>query len=82
VLVAAHTPVAITAFLVAPTAWAALSAGLLNDASPWFDVFRAYDRLASTQPFGHVAQTVTAAGVWVVLPSAVGLVRSLRREVK
>jgi hypothetical protein len=81
-LLAAQTPVAITAFLVAPTAWAAVSSGLLKDASPWFDIFSAYDRLASTHPFGHLAQTATAIGVWVVVPSVLGLVHSLRREVK
>ena len=81
-LLAAQTPVAITALLVAPTAWAAVSSGLLKGASPWFDIFSAYDRLASTRPFGHIAQTLTAVGVWVVLPSVLGLVRSLRREVK
>jgi hypothetical protein len=81
-LLAGHTPVALTAFLVAPTAWAAASSGLLQNVSPWFDVFSAYDRLASAQPLGHLAQTTTAIALWVVLPSALGIVRSVRREVK
>jgi hypothetical protein len=81
-LLAGHTPIALGAFLVAPTAWAAVSTGLLQNAAPWFDVFSAYDRLASSQPLEHLAQTATAIGLWVVLPSALGLVRSLRREAK
>ncbi len=81
-LLAMQTPIAITAFLVAPTAWAAVSSGLLKGTSPWFDIFSAYDRLASTHPFGHAAQTATAIGVWVAVPSVLGLVHSLRREVK
>ncbi|MEO8693192.1 MAG: ABC transporter permease [Acidimicrobiales bacterium] len=81
-LVAGQTPVAITTFLVAPTAWAALSSGVLKSASPWFDVFSAYDRLSSTQPLAHVGQTLTAVALWVVVPTALGIARSLRREVK
>ena len=81
-LLAAQTPLAITAFLIAPTAWAAFSSNVLKGASPWFDVFSAYDRLASTQPLDHFGQTLSAVTLWVLLPSALGLVRSVRREVK
>jgi hypothetical protein len=81
-LLAGQTPLAISAFLIAPTAWAALSSAVLKGASPWFDVFSAYDRLASSQPVEHFAQTLSAVTLWVLLPSALGLVRSLRREVK
>ena len=78
---AAHSAVALVAFLVAPTAWAAVSVEL-KGASAWFDVFGAYERLSSSQPFDHLAQTLTAVGVWVVVPSVLGVARSLRREVK
>jgi ABC-type transport system involved in multi-copper enzyme maturation permease subunit len=78
---AAQTAVALVAFLVAPMAWAAVSAEL-KGASSWFDVFAAYDQLSSNQPFHHLAQSLTAIGVWVVLPSVLGVARSLRREVK
>ena len=81
-LLAAQTPLAITAFLIAPTAWGAFSSNVLKGASPWFDVFSAYDRLASSQPLEHFGQTLSAVSLWVLLPSALGLVRSLRREVK
>jgi ABC-type transport system involved in multi-copper enzyme maturation permease subunit len=81
-LLAVQTPLAITAFLIAPTAWAAFSSNVLKGASPWFDVFSAYDRLASSQPLEHFGQTLSAVTLWVLLPSAFGLVRSLRREVK
>jgi len=81
-LLAGQTPVAITTFLVAPTAWAALSSNVFKSASPWFDVFSSYDRLSSTQPLAHIGQTLTAVGLWVVLPIVLGTVRSLRREVK
>src|SRR5262245_57228050 len=79
---AANTPAAITAFLVAPTVWATVSTQLLGAAAPWIDVFSAYDRLASAHPFHDVAQTLTAMTIWVFVPAAVGLARSLHREVK
>jgi ABC-2 type transport system permease protein len=79
---AAQTPVALVAYLVAPTAWAVVSAELLKGVSPWFDIFSAYDQLSSGQPFQHIAQSLTAITVWVVVPSAIGIARSLRKEVK
>ena len=79
---AAQTAVALVAYLVAPTAWAVVSTQLLKDVSPWFDIFSAYNQLSSSQPFQHIAQSLTAITVWVVVPSAIGIVRSLRKEVK
>jgi hypothetical protein len=79
---AANTPAAITAFLVAPTVWATVSTSVLGAAAPWVDIFTAYDRLASAHPFGELGQTLTAMAIWVVAPAVVGLARSLRREVK
>ena len=48
----------------------------------WLDVFTAYARLSSDTPFTNLPQTLTAIAVWVVIPTTVGVVRSLRREVK
>lgn len=79
---AANTPVALSAFLVAPTVWAMLADSVLQSASGWLDIFEAYGRLSSDQPLDDIAQTLTAVAVWVVLPAAVGLRLSLRREVK
>lgn len=78
---AAHSAVALVAFLVAPTAWAAVSVEL-KGVSSWFDVFGAYDQLSSNQPFDHLAQSLASIAVWVVVPSVLGVTRSLRREVK
>jgi hypothetical protein len=78
---AAQTTVALGAYLIAPTAFAAFST-VLGSTAPWFDVFTAYDQLASDRPFAHLGQTTTAVALWVALPCALGLLRSLRREVK
>lgn len=79
---AANTPVALGAFLMAPTVWAMLAASVLQSASGWLDIFEAYGRLSSDRPLDDIAQTSTAVLVWVVVPAAIGLQRSLRREVK
>lgn len=79
---AAQTAVAVGAYFVAPTIWAAVAPSLLGDNSPWFDVFSAFDRLSSDHPGTHLAQSLTAVALWIVLPTTVGVIRSLRREVK
>ena len=79
---AAQTTVAIGAFLAAPVVWAEVSEPLLGKVAPWFDVFSAYNHLASGHPLDHFAQTLTAVTLWVILPAAIGITRSLRREVK
>ena len=79
---AAQTTVAIGAFLAAPAVWAQASEPLLGKAAPWFDVFSAYGQLSSNHPFDHFGQTLTAVTLWVVVPATIGIVRSLRREIK
>ena len=79
---AANTPVAITAFLVAPTAWARCRPDLPQSVARWFDVFGAYDQLASTRPFDQLGPSLTSVAVWVAIPAIVGVVVALRREVK
>jgi ABC-type transport system involved in multi-copper enzyme maturation permease subunit len=79
---AAQSTVALVAYFAAPTAWAAVSTQLLKGASPWFNIFAAYDHLSSSQPFEHIAQSLTSIAVWVAVPSVLGVARSLRREVK
>ena len=80
---AANTPVALSAFLLAPTAWAMRGRQRrCGSAAAWFDIFEAYGRLSSDEPLDDIAQTLTAVTVWVVAPAAIGLTRSLRREVR
>lgn len=79
---AAQTAVAVGAFLVAPTLWTAIGPLVFKDSAQWLDVFSAYARLASDTPLADLPQTLTAIAIWVVLPTTVGVVRSLRREVK
>lgn len=79
---AAQTAVAVGAFLVAPTLWSIVGPLVFAENAQWLDVFAAYGRLSSSTPFADLPQTLTAIAVWVVLPTTIGVVRSLRREVK
>ncbi len=79
---AAQTAVAVAAFLVAPTLWAVVGNAVFGVNAQWLHVFHAYDRLSGDQPFTELPQTLTAIAVWVVLPTTIGVWRSLRREVK
>jgi ABC-type transport system involved in multi-copper enzyme maturation permease subunit len=79
---AANTPAALSAFLLAPSVWTMLPDDLLNSVAPWLDIFEAYGRLSSDLPLDDIAKTLSAVAAWVVFPAAIGLTRSLRREIK
>jgi ABC-type transport system involved in multi-copper enzyme maturation permease subunit len=78
---AAQSTVALGAYFLAPVVWSNVAGQALHGAAPWLDIFRAYERLASAQPVHALPQTLTALSLWVLLPGALGLARSLRREV-
>jgi ABC-type transport system involved in multi-copper enzyme maturation permease subunit len=79
---AAQTAVAVGAFLVAPMVWTAVGPLLFGENAQWLDVFSAYARLSSDTPLTDLPQTLVAITLWVILPTTIGVVRSLRREVK
>jgi hypothetical protein len=81
-LVAVVTAVGVLVFYVAPTTWALAGPALLGHGSRWLDVFQTFDNLSRFDVSGHLPQTVTSLGVWVVLPLVVGLALTNRREVK
>jgi large-conductance mechanosensitive channel len=80
--VIAQTAVAILVFFIAPTAWALAGPALFKDNANWLDVFGAFGRIAERDLHGMVPETLTAIGVWIVVPTIVGLWASSRREVK
>ncbi|RIJ77643.1 ABC transporter permease [Nakamurella silvestris] len=79
---AAQTAVAVACYFVAPTFVTIVGTQLLHDNAKWLDVFAAYDRLASGNPWADGVQSITSIAFWVVLPTAIGVWRSLHREVK
>jgi ABC-2 type transport system permease protein len=80
--VIAQTAVAILVYFIAPTAWSLAGPALFKDNANWLDVFGALGRIAERDLHGMVPETLTAVGVWIVLPTVVGLWASSRREVK
>lgn len=72
---------AILVFFIAPTVWALAGPALFKDNADWLDVFVAFGRIAERQLHGTVPETLTAVGVWIVLPTLGGLWESSRREV-
>ena len=64
------------------TLWAVVGNAVFGANAQWLDIFHVYDRLSGDQPLTDLPQTLTAIAVWVVLPTTIGVVRSLRREVK
>lgn len=80
--VIAQTAVAILVFFITPTAWSLAGPSLFKDNADWLDVFGAFGRIAERDLNGMVPETLTAIGVWIVLPTIAGLWASSRREVK
>ncbi|TCO47529.1 hypothetical protein EV646_10582 [Kribbella antiqua] len=77
-----QTAVAILVFFIAPTAWSLAGPALFKDNANWLDVWGAFGRIAERDLHGMVPETLTALGVWIVLPTIAGLWASSRREVK
>ncbi len=79
-----NTPLAITAFLVLPTAWAIVASLVprLVDVAPWVDLGAATAPLFDTARMAAAdwAHLASASTLWVLLPLAIGLWRVQRRE--
>ena len=80
--VIAQTAVAILVYFIAPTAWSLAGPALFKDNANWLDVFGAFGRIAERDLHGMLPETLVAVGVWIVVPTIVGLWASSRREVK
>lgn len=77
-----HTAFAIVLFFLTPTLVPLVAFQLFGENSSWFNVLETYDRLASSDPWSNAGQTIVTLLIWVVLPFTVGIIRSMRREVK
>jgi hypothetical protein len=77
-----QTAVAAVAYFVLPTLVSGLAEALLGRNGDWINVFAAYDRLSSQHPWNSLGETVVSIVLWVGIPFAAGITRSMRREVK
>jgi ABC-2 type transport system permease protein len=76
-----NTAAAIVLFYALPTAWSLVAIGALDRAREWLDTMQTFGWVLAADWAGHVPQILTSTAVWVLAPLAVGLIRTLRREV-
>ncbi|GAA0403293.1 hypothetical protein GCM10009541_53050 [Micromonospora gifhornensis] len=79
-----HTPLAIVAYLVLPIAWSILGALVqpLYRAGEWLDTNRTMEPLFTAEmTSGQWQRLAVSLLLWLVVPLAAGLVRTMRQEV-
>jgi hypothetical protein len=76
-----QTAVAIVAYFVAPNVVLLAVATTMPAKAPWVDVNEAFGWLSRFDVSGHVGELVTPLFIWIAVPFAVGLWRSVHRNV-
>lgn len=79
-----NSPLAIVAYFALPLVWSILGAAVprIQEAAVWLDLNVAAEPLATdTMTGAGWAHLTTAVGFWVLLPTVLGVLRLLRREV-
>jgi hypothetical protein len=76
-----NTPAAIVLFFVLPTVWTLLSYGWLEKAGKWLDTAQTFRYVLEADWRGHGGPILVSIGFWIVLPLALGALRTVRREV-
>ena len=76
-----QTAVAIVAYFVAPNVVLLAVASALPAKAPWIDINESFGWLSRFDVSGHVGQLVTPLVIWIAVPFAIGLWRSVRRDV-
>lgn len=77
-----NTAAAIVAFFMLPTVWGILAFGVFEDVGRWLDTGQTWAWLAEGNWDGHLGPIVVSTAVWVMLPLAAGVARTVRREVR
>ncbi|TCO36073.1 hypothetical protein EV652_101964 [Kribbella steppae] len=76
-----NTPAAIVLFFVLPTIWTLISYGWLEKAGRWLDTTQTFRYVLEADWRGHGGPILASIGFWIVLPLALGALRTARREV-
>jgi ABC-2 type transport system permease protein len=77
-----NTAAAIVLFYVLPTAWTLIAIGALKRLGEWLDTSKTFSWVLTGDWDGHWGPILASAAFWVLLPLVIGLVRTVRREVK
>jgi ABC-type transport system involved in multi-copper enzyme maturation permease subunit len=77
-----NTAVAIVTYFVLGGTFSLLMIPALETAGNWLNTGQTYGWVLRGQWAGHAGQIATSTLLWVVLPLALGLIRTLRREVR
>ncbi|MPZ63413.1 MAG: ABC transporter permease [Propionibacteriales bacterium] len=77
------TALAIVLYFIVPFAWSLLTiVPALDEVGEWLDTSRTFQWLAEGEWDAHAGPIVVSTTVWVLVPLVLGVVRTLRREVK
>lgn len=76
-----NTAAAIVLFFALPAAFTAASAAL-NTIGQWIDPSRTFGWVLRADWSGHLPQILTSTTIWLIAPLAIGLIRTIRREIK
>jgi len=76
-----NTAASIVLFFVVPGVFAVLGA-VVKGVGRWVDPSTTFNWMLEGHWSGHGAQLLVSAALWVVLPLALGIVRTMRREIK
>jgi hypothetical protein len=76
-----NTPAAIVLFLVLPTIWSLISYGVLEEIGRWLDTAQTFRHVLQADWDGHTGPILVSIAVWIAAPLALGVVRTLHREV-
>jgi hypothetical protein len=75
-----NTAAAIVLYFALPTAFALLGRAL-SSLAEWIDTSTTFDWLLNGEWSGHTPQILVSVILWVAIPLATGLLRTVRREI-
>jgi len=77
-----HTAAAIVTYFALGAVFNLFTIPALEKAGRWVNTGETYGWVLNGEWSGHGVQIATSAALWIVLPLTLGLVRTLRREVR
>lgn len=76
-----NTPAAIVLFFVLPTVWSLISYGWLEKVGRWLDTAQTFRYVLEADWRNHGGPILISITFWIVIPLALGVLRTVRREV-